>query len=532
MHPQEPPAACTSLDGALLRRWLDAAADGLLASREAIDRVNVYPVPDGDTGTNLHLTVVRARDEVHAMAAGEAVGEVARSAARGALVGARGNSGVILSQLLLGWADALHGVHVADAFLVAAAFARADEQAWAAVEEPVEGTILSASRAASQAAAAATAGAGNAELARVVTVAAAAAREALGRTTGQLDVLAGAGVVDAGAAGLVVVLDALARVVTGAVALPALDGTSASPGPAALPESPAFEVMYLLDAGPQEVASLRSRLAGLGDSLAVVGDAGLWSVHLHTDEPGAAIEAGIAAGRPHAISISHFPERAGGGTRAPDAVAVVACSAGAGLGAAFAAAGCVALPCPAGSRTSSRQLLAAVRSAGTRAVVILPNDPQTLEVARAVAATAGAEGLVVTVVPTRAQVQGLAAAAVHDPATGVEQAVAAMTAAAAHTRHGAVVVQAATQAGGSDAAVLGLLDGEVAVAGADLEQVALELLARVLAGGGELVTLVSGRDAPPGLADAVAREVRSRHAEVEVVVLDGGHAGVLLVGVE
>ena len=205
-----------TLDG--VARFVDIATDALSAAREEIDALNVYPVPDGDTGTNMFLTVSAARDALREARAGDpdlSLGDGMAVLARAALMGARGNSGVILSQMLRAYVRHLAGAAIADrpAETIAAAMAEATEASYAAVGAPVEGTILSVSRAASDAAVAA-AGRG-ARTRDVFTAAAAAARDALARTPEQLAVLAQAGVVDAGGRGLCVVLDAVETTATG-----------------------------------------------------------------------------------------------------------------------------------------------------------------------------------------------------------------------------------------------------------------------------------------------------------------------------
>ena len=198
------------LDARSARRWAVQALAALGEAREEIDALNVYPVPDGDTGTNMYLTLEAAISSAAGVPAGTPVAEVAETFAHGALLGARGNSGVICAQLLRGWADVLAEHTALDADAAVECFRRADEQAWLAVGEPVEGTILSVSRAAAGAAAAAPA-----RLGAVVDAASTAARKALARTPEQLPTLARAGVVDAGGRGLVVLLDSLADLVGG-----------------------------------------------------------------------------------------------------------------------------------------------------------------------------------------------------------------------------------------------------------------------------------------------------------------------------
>jgi uncharacterized protein len=550
--------AVQNLDSAAARRWAVAALAALGEAREEIDALNVFPVPDGDTGTNMYLTLEAAVLAAETVPDGAPVDRLADTFARGALLGARGNSGVIGAQLLRGWADTLGEFSQLSAGSAVEGFRRADEQAWRAVNDPVEGTILSVSRAAATAAATAPP-----TLEGVVSAAADAARRALELTPSQLPALARAGVVDAGGRGLVVLIDSLAELVTGAARSRPARGPRHPPRAALdVPEcrhrdadGPSYEVMFLLEAGdPVEpdtwMELLRLRLAALGDSLVVVGGSGLWQVHVHVHDPGAAIETAMEFGRPHRIRITHFSEHGAlGGTplrswpggRRADA-GLVACAAGPGLAALFEAAGAVVVAGGPGRRPSTAQLLAAVRRTGAAHVALLPNDGDTLNVAQVAAATARADGVRVTVVPTRAQVQGLAAAAVHDPARGFDDDVVAMSSAAGAARDGAVTVavrDGLTSAGEcrrGDA--LGVVDGDFAVVGQDLRAVAIEVTERLLSGGGELLTLVIGADEHEDgenaeLAQVVAAAVRARRPGVDVNVLDGGQPRYpLLIGVE
>lgn len=526
-------------------RWCRAGLDALAAAREEIDALNVYPVPDGDTGTNLYLTMEAALQ--HAEDAEPTLAATAEAAARGALMGARGNSGIIVAQMLRGVADVLgrEGTTLADGRALADGLAEAATAAREAVADPVEGTILSVARAAADAARR-RASTDDRTLPAVALAAAAAAHEALDRTPAQLDVLRRAGVVDAGGRGLTVLLDAFDTVLTGRRPLPGprTVGTHTVPAPA-LPSAqestgPAYEVMYLLDAPHERIDPLKRTLAGIGDSLVVSGAGEEWNVHVHTDDAGAAIEAGIAAGRPHRISVTYLPVQ----HQAPKATAhqrvVVAFAAGDGLAELFAEAGAVVVATATGHRPSTGEMLAAVdRGDATRTgdVVILPNERDAVPVAEAAAAELRTHGRRAAVIPTVAQVQGLAALAVHEPHRAFDADVVAMTAAAGQTRHGAVTVaarEAVTMAGVCRPGdVLGVVDGDFAVIGADLLEVATEVVARMLAAGGELVTVVTGDAATEGLADGVARAVRRGHPEADTVVYRGGQPRYpLLLGVE
>jgi uncharacterized protein len=552
-----PGEGVATFDLTTVLRFADLALTALGEAREEIDALNVYPVPDGDTGTNLYLTVEAARGALLDAVGGDestspspADVRTALSAfARGALLGARGNSGVILSSLVGALCKRLGeaGPDDRSALVFAEGMAVAAQAGYAAVGQPVEGTILSVAQAAADAAGRSAEDPSH-RLGHVIRAAAAAAREAVARTPDQLAVLRDAGVVDAGGRGLSVVLDASETAVTGRrpVGGKAPLGTHAIPVPLPsgdlTPDGPAYEVMYLLDADDSAVPALRAALGPLGDSLVVVGGDGLWNVHVHVDDVGAALEAGIEAGRPHRVQVTHFADqverqvtRRPAAQRAGRAVVVVA--AGTGLGELFLQAGATVVPGGPGRRPSTAQVLEAVTSAGAAEVIVLPNDRDSIAAAEAAARTARAEtDLRVAVIATNAQIQGLAALAVHEPGRPFEQDILEMTAAARHARSGAVTVaaqQAMTTAGPCEPGdVLGAVEGDFVVVGGDLFAVAADVLERLLGGGGELVTLVAGADGSD-LAERCAAHLAATRPTVDVVVYDGGQPRYpLLVGVE
>ncbi|MFG2297297.1 DAK2 domain-containing protein [Streptomyces sp. NPDC048603] len=552
------------LDAEAVRTWSSLALASLGRARDEIDAINVYPVADADTGTNLYLTAEAAAREVEETCAartGTATGagsgaapvslaEAVRAYAHGALIGARGNSGTILAQLLRGMADVLGapagatgpgtgtGPEAAGERL-ARALARAAESAYQAVAHPVEGTMLTVAGAAARAA-----GAAGGTPAAVAGAAYDGARAALERTPGQLAELGRAGVVDAGGCGLVAVLGALWQALSGQE--PAADPVPgrhvpvprhADPCDHEEPGGPGYEVIYLLDASDEAVAGLRERLDALGDSLVVVGGDGLWNVHVHVDDPGAAVEAGVVAGRPHRIRITHFGDerRRSRGERTQRAV--VAVVPGEGLAGLYGEAGATTVPARPGEPPAAEGLVDAIRRAHAREVVLLPNDADLRAAASAAAEQARAEGVRVAVIPTRSAVQGLAALAVHDPGGSFDEDVVAMTSAAGATRYGELAVaerQSFTSAGICQAGdVLGLIEGDVAVIGSDLAATAEAVLQRMLGSGGELVTLVLGPDAPDTLADRLESYVRGGHLAVDTVTYRGGrHCAPLLIGVE
>jgi len=518
------------LDAAAVRRFAERAVTALARHRGEIDQLNVYPVPDGDTGTNMHLTMVSARDHLGDPADDAGPGEAVGQLARGALLGARGNSGVILAQLLRGVADLIGDGSPAS---VAAGLAEGAKAARAAVAHPVEGTILSVADAAAHGASDAALGGG--DLPAVVTAAFSSAADALALTPEQLPVLAAAGVVDAGGRGLVVILDALVAEVTG-------QEIDLAPAPAAvLPEAAepkreqyGYEVQYLLDAEESAVERLRTALDGLGDSLVVVGGPQTWRVHIHVSDVGAAIEAGVRAGRPYQIGVTDLTQQvAGRACLDPDARGVVVVCAGDGLDDLFRSENAVTVA----ANPSTAEILAAVRRAAAGRVVVLPNDPNTQAVATAAAGEAYHEGVKVRVVPTRSPVQALAALAVRDPGRRFEDDVIAMAEAAGKCRYAEVTRasrEALTVAGlCRPGDVIALVEGEVHLIGPDLTGLCRDLLDRLLGGGGELVTLLLGADAPAELAEALTEHLRTRWPFAEVQCFAGGQPHYpLIVGVE
>ena len=525
-----------ALDADAVRRWAAAGVRALDADRETIDRINVYPVADGDTGTNLLHTMRSALDALVRDPA-DAVGAAVSALAKGAVAGARGNSGVILSQVLRGLAESWEGARTVSGGALRSALRRADVLATAAVSKPVAGTVLSVLTAAADAAE----DCGSDLLDDVATAAVKAAAQALADTPRQLAVLAERGVVDAGGRGLLLLLDALATVVAERVGsdvehdLPPVS----APKTALVHESSGFEyeVMYLLD-GLADERALRDRLAALGDSVVVAGDGhGLWSVHVHCDDVGGAIEVGIENGRPHRITVTRFADQK---LRFERERAVVAVVAGADACELFRAEGAAVLELRPGRELTVTDLLDVLAETGAAQVVVLPNDIALADLVAAAAERAEHDGRNVVVVPTASPVQGLAALAVHDSNRRPGDDVVAMAEAAAATRRGELVIaqrEAMTWVGRCQPGdALGLIDGEVVLiepAPADLVAAACRLVDRMLDAGGELVTLFSGADAPAGLDGELGRHLRLSHPEVELTGYPGGQPEtVALIGVE
>jgi len=306
------------------------------------------------------------------------------------------------------------------------------------------------------------------------------------------------------------------------------------------PGAPAYEVMYLLSGSDDEaVARLRARLDVLGDCVLVVGGGDLWNVHVHVHDVGAAIQAGIEAGRPHRIAVTHFGDQQRARTSlAPGGpVAVVACAAGKGLAEVFSAAGALPVFSRPGRRASAGQLLDAIRTAGSRCVIVLPNEPDTVLAAEAAATAAAESGLEVHVVRSLSAVQGIAALAVFEPTAGGRNNLIAMAGAAGATRYGAVTVarrDSSTSAGTCRRGdIVGAIEGEVVVVGQDLAEVGAQVAARLLAAGGEMLTVINGAGCAPELAAVVATAAREGRGDLEVAIIDGGQGTYpLLLGVE
>lgn len=553
----------TVMDARLLRDWVRTAVEALGEARAEIDALNVFPVPDGDTGTNMFLTMEaaeRAMEEapsvtvdevatsdvtaaesgqgpggsqsaapVRAAAEAEVMSELSDALVTGALLGARGNSGVILSQIL-------RGLMRVDPVLpdgrlrpagdaIRIGLQRAAEMAYSAVADPKEGTMLTVIRKAAEGAAVVEGD----DLADVVRGATTAADEALAHTTEQLEALRRAGVVDSGGRGIVVVLSALQEVVTGE-RRPPPPAHRKLPVPVAEDDGhyrgPGYEVMFLLEADDERIPELKERLAELGDSLLVVGGERLWNVHVHVDDAGAAVEAGLATGRPYRIRItwlldqadSAHPQRAGRG--------LVTVAHGQGMVEMLTDMGVAALPVRPGRAPATGDLLDAVMAQERAEVVIMPGDKNINSSAEAAAVKAREQGLRVAVVPTRSVVQTLAAIAVHDSGLPFDDDVVGMSRAAGATRYGAVTVstrEAMTTAGRcSPGDILGIVDGDILAIGDELQAVARSAFDLLLSSGGELVTIVAGSDADEELVAGVTGYVKEQHPAVDVTVFAGG----------
>jgi uncharacterized protein len=542
------------LDASALRDWAHTAVGDLISHTDEINRLNVFPVADADTGTNMLFTMRAAWAQADAASEVDDVVGVTSALAAGALHGARGNSGVILSQILRGLADVTvaaaadrgEALSEIDGRIFAAALRHAIGLVVTSMGEAVPGTIVSVLQDA--AGAAEHTAADGAGLADVVFAAAGAAAVALEKTTEQLDVLAEAGVVDAGGRGLLVLLDAMSTTLAGSAPhrheyLPSPPQIEATPRTAAPPQ---FEVMYLLSGcDPDGVETLRQRLDQLGESVAIaasgldVAGAGHYSVHVHADDAGAAVEAALAVGTPSRIQVTSLApgagtRPAGGWSRERAVLAVVD---GDGAEELFAGEGAHVLRPDSETPVSAKQLLHALVNAGAAQIMVLPNGYVAAEELVAGCTAAIGWGIDVVPVPAGSMVQGLAALAVHDADRQAVDDGYTMARAAAGARHGSVRVateEALTWAGTCKPGDgLGIAGDEVLIVGGDLTAAAAGLIDLLLAAGGELVTVLTGVGVEPSVGEALQDHVHSRHLGAELVTYYTAHRGdALLIGVE
>jgi DAK2 domain fusion protein YloV len=511
----------------LRARVLEAARGAraaIEAARGRIDDLNVYPVPDGDTGTNLALTVQAVVTALEGEGPDDRAG-LAHEVSRAALMGARGNSGVILSQIVRGAAEALAGFDD-----LALALRSASDAAYRAVRKPVEGTMLTAIRELAEEAES------GGDLAAVI----ARGEACVSRTREMLPALAEAGVVDAGAAGLVEIVRGVAAALAGmplpepaeAIAAPALESIHQR-----LSEFK-YCTAYVIEGERLDPVAVEHELELLGDSLLVVGDPSALKVHIHTDDPGRALSLGVARGSLANVEIANMHAQTIDRERrllhavpAPPPVgcAVVAVAAGAGNRRLFENLGAHVVD---GGRTmnpSTAELLAVVEAVGAREAILLPNDTNVILTAEH---AADAASVPVTVIPTRSLQAGLAAALAFDPELGRNGNEAAMARAAVEVATGAVTVASRdVRTDGQlirKGAWLGLADGVPLAGGDGFDAVARAVADRLLEQPRGILTLLTGDVLPP--LDGLLADLAAAHPEVELEVHEGGqpHYALLL----
>ena len=514
-------------DLAEVQRLLAAATASLEASRARIDDLNVYPVPDGDTGTNMALTM---RSLLDALAGAPEAPRpaLAHTVTRAALMGARGNSGVILSQIVRGAAEVLGEVDAVDATVVAQALRGASDTAYRGVRHPVEGTILTVVREmAEEAEARAASGPGVDELLRSVL---ARGEAALARTTELLDVLREANVVDAGGAGLVEIFRGVTAAVTGDE-LPAPLEAAELGLEAIHRELSEFRycTAFLIEGEGLDGEELERELDSLGDSLLVVGDKSALKVHLHTDDPGAAMTLGTARGAISGVEIADMhvqtaqrEERLAAEAEAGRVSDVVAVVAGAGNRRLYESLGVTRIVEGGQSMNpSTADIVEAIERSAASEVVVLPNNGNVIMSAEQAVAHAGKPA---AVVPTRSIQAGLSALLAYDPAVGAGENAMAMREAIDSVATAAVTIASRdVELNGleiREGQYLGLLEEEPLIGGESFAEVAGAVIEALLSSPHDTMTVLTGADAPE--IDDLVDDVAIRHPDVEVDVQAGG----------
>ena len=536
-----------------LRDTVITFRDTMKRHAAGINLLNVYPVPDGDTGTNMSRTLDAVVTELEG--ADHALEATCEAISHGSLMGARGNSGVILSQILRGLVTTLRTATPGSATKVAAALKAASVASYEAVLKPIEGTILTVVR--ETADAAQRAASDGATLAAMLHVARAAGRTALANTPEQLPVLKDAGVVDAGGAGFMLLMDAALHVVDGEPLpepseatgpsqeqLEAVSHRASTSGEVDVSEL-RYEVMFLLNIDDAKSKEFMQAWGKIGDSIVVVGGDGLYNCHVHTNDIGAAIEAPLElGGKPFKIRVTDLFEemeeehaqreaQMGAAAKRPSAVsalpavecAVVAISSGAGLEELFAQMGVQGVV--TGGQTlnpSTAELLDAVEHMNSQQVIILPNNKNIIPVANQINALTKKE---VRVVPTCSMPEALAALVSYDPEADVDANCEAMSDAAKSVATGEVT-QAVRDTNTDAGAVkngdwIGLVRGDGVVAiGSTMVVAATQLLDQLLSGNGELLTVITGNLATARATEEIIAYMADKHPDVEVEVHPGG----------
>lgn len=517
----------TACNGVGLKNLLVAGKEWLQAHADQVNRLNVFPVPDGDTGTNMLLTM-RAAVTAAELATDHTAGAIAAAAARGALLGARGNSGVILSQFLQGMAAGLgNRVHFTTAdFAHAARLGVA--QAYQSVTQPVEGTILTVARAVSEAAQSSANSTHDlvVQLSDVVN----AARVAQASTPELLPVLKQAGVTDSGGQGLLYIFEGWLRFLYNQ---PVDAAAEAELAPAVVSEIEdyGYDVQFLIGGSGLDVAAIRAKIDSLGWSTVVVGSDSLVKVHVHTHDPGAPLSYAAALGTISDVVVEDLNRQAraflAASPAAPPtaAVGIVVVSSGPGFEAIFRGLG--AGQVVAGGQTmnpSTQELLAAIEQIPNENVLIFPNNCNIMLTAQQAAALSGKA---VRVMPTETVPQGIAALVAFHPELDAETNAARMREAA-----GRVVTIEVTRAARhmslagvevSSGAVIGLVNGQLRGSGPETSGVVLDILAQLDdQTAGELLTLYFGAGTPATAAQALAAAISERRPQLEIEIYSGG----------
>jgi uncharacterized protein len=526
------------VDGPLFKRALLGSLSWLSANHEEVNRLNVFPVPDGDTGTNMLLTLQSAVEDIKESNAAE-VSKIAKLASHGSLMGARGNSGVILSQIFRGFARAVEGKSSLNPAELATAFEEAANAAYRAVNRPTEGTILTVAREAGRSASAA-ASLPDATVPRVIAAAASGARAAVLRTPSQLQILRDAGVVDAGGFGLQIILEGMLKTVEesesslASLAMSRPVAPPASQVAVALPEEGwGYCTEFLIEGTNLDLDRIKNQIESLGNSVLVVGEPELVKVHVHTDDPTRVITLAGGYGKLLKLNVGDMStqhkrilegENQASGAPRSNGVGVVAVVAGRGLVDIFRGLGVDAIV--EGGQTmnpSTQDMLTAIESVPYDEVILLPNNKNVILAAKQVL---GLTKKNVHVIETHSVPQGVAAVvAFRGDQPGADN-LAAMKAEAERVQTIEVTHAVRdTRSNGMKVKkgdVIGLINDKLEFAGTDYGEVVNKALSKLGADSYELVTVYRGEGASDDELQKLESDIRSIHPGLEVEVQQGG----------
>jgi len=524
------------VDGPLFKQALLGSLNWLAANSEEANRLNVFPVPDGDTGTNMLLTLQSAVEDIKDSSAAE-VSKIAKLASHGSLMGARGNSGVILSQIFRGFARAVEGKSSLTPRELAAAFEEAANAAYRAVNKPTEGTILTVAREAGRSATAAAASP-DATVPGVIAAAAAGARDAVLKTPSQLQILRDAGVVDAGGFGLQIILEGMLKTVEESAFAVSTSQTVARPQPAQvaldLPEGGwGYCTEFLIEGNGLDVDVIRDQIEALGNSVLVVGEPELVKVHVHTDDPTRVITLAGGHGKVLKLNVGDMSiqhrrilesEAAASRPPRPNGVGLVAVVAGRGLMDIFRGLGVDAIV--EGGQTmnpSTQDMLVAIESVPDQEVILLPNNRNVILAAKQVT---GLTKKKVHIVETHSVPEGVAAVVAFRPDRSGADNVATMKAEAERVQ--TIEVTHAVRDTRSNGLrvkkgdVIGLINEKLEFSGADYAEVVNKALGKLGPDSYELVTLYRGEGASEDEVASLQSAIQSTFPGLEVEVQQGG----------
>ena len=529
----------TGVDGQLFKRALLGSLNWLAANHEEVNRLNVFPVPDGDTGTNMLLTLQSAVEDVKESNAAE-VSKIAKLASHGSLMGARGNSGVILSQIFRGFARAVEGKGSLTPAELATAFEEAANAAYRAVNKPTEGTILTVAREAGRAAATA-ASSPEASVPRVIAAAAAGARAAVLKTPSQLQILRDAGVVDAGGYGLQLILEGMLKSMEESEPAPSSIAETRRPASPAsqvsldLPEGGwGYCTEFLIEGDNLDIELIRGQIESLGNSVLVVGEPELVKVHVHTDDPTSVINLAGGYGKLLKLNVGDMStqhrrilETAGAASGARPArangVGLVAVVAGRGLVEIFKGLGVDAII--EGGQTmnpSTKDMLTAIESVPYDEVLLLPNNGNVIAAAKQVV---GLTKKKLHVVETHSVPQGVSAVVAFRPERRGDENLRAMKAEAERVQ--TIEVTHAVRDTRSNGVrvkkgdVIGLINDRLEFAGDDYPEVVKKALGKLGPDAYELVTVYRGEQASDDELARLESEIRMNYPGLEVEVQQG-----------